>query len=75
MDADPEIQADDSNTDDSSESPRINAGAAVAILIAGLLVIGLAIYFGVAQTVAGLFIVVGIPIALLWFVWNVFLRR
>ena len=75
MDADPEIQADDSNTDDSSESPRISAGAAVAILIAGLLVIGLAIYFGVAQTVAGLFIVVGIPIALLWFVWNVFLRR
>ena len=40
-----------------------------------LLALGLAIYFAVAQTVTGLFIIIGIPLVLLWFVWNVFLRR
>lgn len=76
MDEDPEIsefQAD--AQEDKDESPQMSAGAAVAILLAALLVVGFTIYFGVAQTVAGLVIVLGIPVALVWFVWSLFLRR
>ncbi len=53
----------------------MTTGAAVAIFVASLLAIAFAIYFGVAQTVSGLFLIIGIPLALVWFVWNVFLRR
>jgi hypothetical protein len=69
----PEVHAEPE--DAAEESPRMSAGAALAIFLAGLLIIALAIYFGVAQTVAGLFVIVGIPLVLLWFVWNLFLRR
>jgi hypothetical protein len=77
MDEDPELSESktEAGADNSEEAPRITTGAAIAILLASLLVIVFAIYFGVAQTVAGLFVIVGIPLALLWFVWNVFLRR
>lgn len=76
MDEDPEIpEAQDEAAEENAEAPRMTAGAAIAILLAALLVIVFAIYFGVAQTVAGLFVIVGIPLALLWFVWNVFIRR
>lgn len=57
------------------ETSRITASAAVAISLAVLLVVAGAIYFGIAQTIAGLFLVVGIPVVLLWFVWNLFVRR
>lgn len=76
MDEDPEIQESHGEPEESNEdTPRMSPGAAIAILVAALLVVAFAIYFGVAQTVAGLFVIVGIPLALLWFVWNVFLRR
>ena len=77
MDEDPELSEAkaEAEADNSEEAPRITTGAAIAISLASLLVVVFAIYYGVAQTVAGLFVIVGIPLALLWFVWNVFLRR
>ncbi len=76
MDEDPEIPEPKDEAEDPPEEPsRMSASAALAISVAALLVIALAIYFGVAQTVTGLFVVVGIPLVLLWFVWNLFLRR
>lgn len=76
MDEDPEVSESHAEArEDSEDTPRMTAGAAVAILLAALLVIALSIYFGVAQTVAGLFVVVGIPLVLLWFVWKLFVRR
>jgi membrane protein YdbS with pleckstrin-like domain len=74
MDEDSNIQGTESE-DSAEEEPRVTAGAAIAVFVAGVVAVALAIYFGVAQTVAGLFFVVGIPLVLLWFVWNVFLRR
>ena len=53
--------------------PRTSIVAGVATLM--LLVVVVAIYTGIAQTAAGLVVFPGIPIALLWFVWRVFLRR
>lgn len=73
MDEDPEVPAEAEL--DYEEPPRMTAGAAVAIVLTALLVIGFSIYFGVAQTVAGVLVVAGIPLVLLWFVWNLFLRR
>ena len=75
IDEDPEIPDVQDEAEDSEGSSPISPSSAVAILVAVVLFITVAIYFGVAQTVAGLFIVVGIPVVLLWFVWNLFLRR
>jgi hypothetical protein len=78
MDEYPEIPEDQNEAeppDNGEESPRMRTRAAVAVFLAGLLVTAFAIYFGVAQTVTGLFVIIGIPLVLLWFVWNLFLRR
>ncbi len=75
MDEDPKISEFRGEGEDKDETPQLSAGAVVAIIVAALLIIGLAIYFGVAQTVGGLVVVLGIPLALAWFVWNLFLRR
>jgi Flp pilus assembly protein TadB len=76
MEENPEISESQPESEkDREERPPMSAGAAVAILLAALLVITFLIYFGVAQTVAGLAVVVGIPLALLWFVWSLFVRR
>lgn len=75
MDEDPDIPEAQGEAEDNEESSPISPSSALAILVAAVLFIAVAIYFGIAQTVAGLFIVVGIPIVLLWFVWNLFLRR
>lgn len=74
MDEDPEIP--EIKAEENGEAaPRMPVGAAIAVFVAGVVAVALAVYFGVAQTVAGLFIVIGIPLVLIWFVWNVFLRR
>ena len=76
MEEDPEISGSRPDlAEDTEEKPPISAGAAVAIILAALLVIAFTIYFGVAQAVTGLVVVVGIPLVLLWFVWSVFVRR
>lgn len=76
MDDDPEISEDGAEAEETWEShSHLSAGAALAILGAGIIAVVVAIYFGVAQTVAGLFVVLGIPIVLLWFTWTLFLRR
>ncbi len=77
MDEDrPDIPEDGTEAEDNWEPhPQLSTGAALAILVAGIVAVALAIYFGVAQTVAGLFIVLGIPLALAWFTWTLFLRR
>ena len=76
MDEVPEIPEERAETAAETEgSPRMSVGAAIAVFLAGLLSVVLAIYLGVAQTVAGLIIILGIPLVLLWFVWRVFLRR
>ncbi|MDT8070417.1 MAG: hypothetical protein ROO76_19805 [Terriglobia bacterium] len=74
MDEDPEIPEVEAE-ESSEEAPRMTVGAAIAVFVAGVTIVALAIYFGVAQTVAGLFFVIGIPLVLIWFVWKVFLRR
>lgn len=76
MDEIPEIPEDRAEAaDETEEASRMSVGAAIAVFLAGLLSVVLAIYLGVAQTVAGLMIILGIPLVLLWFVWKVFLRR
>ncbi len=76
MDEDQEIPAAGAEAEeDNAGPPSVGTGAAIAIFAAGFLALVLAIYFGVAQTVAGLFVILGIPLVLLWFVWSVFLRR
>lgn len=52
--------------------PRKNAGLMVFV---GALVLGIAIYFGIAQGFAALLMFPGIPLVLLWFVYWFFLRR
>ncbi len=76
MDDDPDTLEGGPEAEETWEEPsHLTAGAALAILGAGIIAVVVAIYFGVAQTVAGLLVVLGIPRVLLWFVWTLFLRR
>lgn len=76
MYVDPNIPDEATEAEERSEEAlQLSPGTALAILAAGIIAVVVAIYLGVAQTVAGLFVVLGIPIVLLWFVWTLFLRR
>jgi hypothetical protein len=56
------------------EAPRSRLNSGLAFL-AGLVILGLLIYFGIAQGMAALAMFPGIPLVLLWFVYWFFLRR
>jgi hypothetical protein len=69
-----------SEADDVSEpaprktAPRSGLGAGLLIL-AGIIVFGILVYFGIPQGVVAWVVFPAIPIVLLWFVYRVFLRR
>jgi hypothetical protein len=73
MDEEPEIGTESSDPDDAPRRP--GPGPGVVAFVAVLLLLALAIYSGIAQTAAIVLLSIGVPLALLWFVWNVFLRR
>ncbi len=57
-----------------TRAPMSGKDAGLAFL-AGLVVLGVTIYFGIAQGFVTLVVFPGIPLVLLWFVYWVFLRR
>jgi membrane protein implicated in regulation of membrane protease activity len=66
----------DEAAEEIEESPppsNMIAGVVAFVLVVAILAV--AIYTGIAQTATALLMFPGIPLALLWFVWRVFLRR
>jgi membrane protein implicated in regulation of membrane protease activity len=75
---DEERQTDEvgEEVEDSQHSPpQSNIIAGVVAFAVVVLIMGVAIYTGIAQTATALLMFPGIPLVLLWFVWRVFLRR
>ncbi len=70
---DPEIEPDLQETEE--ENPPQSSAAGIVFAVLAVILIGVAIYTGIAQTAIGLLVFPGIPLILLWFVWHVFLRR
>lgn len=56
------------------QAPRSKLDSGLAFFV-GLAVLGVMIYFGIAQGMAALVMFPGVPLVLLWFVYWFFLRR
>ena len=55
-------------------APRSGLGAGLLVL-AGIIVFGILVYFGIPQGILGWIVFPAIPLILIWFVYRVFLRR
>ena len=68
-----EVQLENSDTS-TRKAPRSRTDSGLAFFV-GLALLGVLIYFGIAQGMAALVMFPGIPLVLLWFVYWFFLRR
>ncbi len=72
----PEFDEPEQSGFDSPEPPEARSGASGVLIGVGMvLALAVLIYLGIAQTVTSVVALIGIPLALLWFFWHVFLRK